>query len=118
MQASSVFGSGVPETIGPFRIIRLLGEGGMGAVYLGERIEQFSQQVAIKILHPHLFPASADAKIQKEGSLLASLEHPGIVRLLDLGIAVNGLRYIVMEYVDGLPITTWCDHHRLPLRRR
>jgi len=118
MQASSASGSGVPETIGPFRVLRLLGEGGMGAVYLGERMEQFSQQVAIKILHPYLFPATADAKIQKEGSLLASLEHPGIVRLLDLGVAGNGLRYMVMEYVDGVPITTWCDHHRLPLRGR
>src|SRR5271154_2761702 len=113
MQASSASGSGVPETIGPFRILRLLGEGGMGGVYLGERMEQFSQQVAIKILHPHLFPAIADAAIEREGKVLAALDHPGIVRMLDLGVSETGLRYIMMEYVDGLRIDEYCDVHRL-----
>jgi serine/threonine protein kinase len=108
----------IPETIGPFRLLRLLGEGGMGAVYLAERREQFSQHVAIKVFYPHLFPASADAKMRREGQLLAALEHPGIVRMLDLGVSESGLRFLVMEYVDGVPIDAFCNQHRLPLRRR
>lgn len=108
----------IPETIGPFRIVRVLGEGGMGVVYLAERIEQFSQQVAIKILHPSLFPKAAEPSIVREGQLLAVLDHPGIVRMLDLGESAAGSRYIVMEYVDGLPLDAFCDLHRLSLRRR
>jgi hypothetical protein len=108
----------IPETIGPFRIVRVLGEGGMGMVYLAERIEQFSQQVAIKILHPSLFPKAAEPSIVREGQLLAVLDHPGIVRMLDLGESAAGLRYIVMEYVDGIPLDAFCDLHRLSLPRR
>ena len=118
MDSRAPFSSGIPPSIGPFRISRLLGVGGMGVVYLGERMEQFSQQVAIKILHPHLFPAAADAELEREGELLAALEHPGVVRLLDLGVTENGLRYIVMDYVDGISIDAYCDNHRLPLARR
>ena len=118
MEPSAPFNFTTPQAIGPFRIVRLLGVGGMGVVYLGERIEQFTQQVAIKILHPHLFPATAEEKLEREGQLLAALEHPGIVRLLDLGATEKGLRYIVMDYVNGAPIDVYCDHHRLPLRRR
>lgn len=118
MHSRAPFSSGIPPSIGPFRIARLLGVGGMGVVYLGERMEQFSQQVAIKILHPHLFPAASDAKLEREGELLAELDHPGIVRLLDLGVTGNGLRYIVMDYVDGVSIDAYCDHRRLPLARR
>ena len=108
----------IPETIGPFRIARVLGEGGMGVVYLAERIEQFSQQVAIKILHPSLFSKAAEPSIVREGKFLAVLDHPGIVRMLDLGESATGARYIVMEYVDGLPLDAFCDLHRLSLRRR
>lgn len=118
MEPSAPFNSVTPQTIGPFRIVRLLGVGGMGVVYLGERMEQFSQQVAIKILHPHLFPAAAEEKLEREGQLLAALEHPGIVRMLDLGVTENGLRYIVMDYVTGIPIDAYCDDQHLPLRRR
>jgi eukaryotic-like serine/threonine-protein kinase len=107
-----------PDSIGPFRILRLLGVGGMGAVYLGERMEQFSQQVAIKILHPHLFPTAAESRLHHEGRMLAALEHPGVVRLLDLGATADGLQYIVMDYVDGIPIDAYCDRDLLPLRHR
>ena len=118
MQPPIPFETAIPETIGPFRILRPLGVGGMGAVYLGERIEQFSQQVAIKILHPHLFPDVAIAKLEREGQLLAALEHHSIVRMLDLCVTEAGLRYIVMDYVDGIPVDAYCDNHRLPLRSR
>jgi non-specific serine/threonine protein kinase/serine/threonine-protein kinase len=90
----------------------------MGAVYLAERIEQFSQQVAIKILHPHLFPSDATVKLAREGQLLAALEHPGVVRLLNIGTTEAGLHYIVMDYVDGVPVDLYCDDRTLPLRSR
>jgi hypothetical protein len=109
---------GILPNIGPFRVVRLLGAGGMGSVLLGERMEQFSQQVAIKILHPHLFPAVAEARLEREGGMLATLEHHGIVRMLDRGVTANGLQYIVMDFVDGLAVDAYCDLHRLPLRRR
>jgi eukaryotic-like serine/threonine-protein kinase len=117
MQSSSGLISG-PNSIGPFRVLRSLGAGGMGNVYLCERMEQFSQQVAIKVLHPHLFPAAAAARLKHEGQMLAALEHPGVVRLLDLSATEDGLRYIVMDYVDGIPIDLYCDRHRLPLAAR
>jgi predicted Ser/Thr protein kinase len=118
MKLPQSFDFPVPATIGHFRILRPLGEGGMGVVFLGERMEQFSQQVAIKILHPHLFPESAVAAIEREGQILTALDHPGIVRILDRSITETGLRYIVMEYVDGLPLDQFCDGHRLPVRDR
>ena len=118
MQPLDSFGSEMPLTIGPFRILRPLGVGGMGTVYLGERMEQFSQRVAIKILHPHLFPDAADARLAREGSLLSALEHPCVVRMLDLDVTEQGLRYIVMDFVDGVRIDAYCDECQLPLRPR
>ncbi|HEX4320847.1 MAG TPA: serine/threonine-protein kinase [Acidobacteriaceae bacterium] len=118
MQPPTLFDSENPQTIGPFRIVRVLGVGGMGAVYLAERTEQFSQQVAIKILHPHLFPADATAKLEREGQMLAALQHPGIVGLLDIGVTESGLRYMVMDYVEGLAVDAYCDSGRLSLRAR
>ena len=108
----------LPESIGPFRIVRCLGEGGIGVVYLGERMEQFSQQVAIKILHPHLFPPDAITAVEREGQILAALDHPGIVRMLDFSANEAGRRYLVMEYVDGIPIDRFCDEQQLNITRR
>lgn len=76
-----------PVFIGPFRVIRTLGVGGLGTVYLGERAEQFAQRVAIKILHQHFFVDDSLTGIWHEEQILASLEHENIVRLLDHGLA-------------------------------
>ncbi len=108
----------VPSTIGSFRIVRLLGQGGMGVVYLGERIELFSQRVALKILHPQISIGMEDATLDHEGQILTSLDHSGIVRLLDRGEDTSGLRYIVMEYVEGMPVEEFCDLRRLPIEDR
>jgi predicted Ser/Thr protein kinase len=101
-------------TIGTFRVIRLLGSGGTSMVYLAKRVGSFSQQVVIKLLHgPHgLVPA------EDEGRLLCSLEHANIVRLLDRGIHESGQRYLVMEFVDGLPIDRYCDDKLLTNAQR
>jgi serine/threonine protein kinase len=114
--------STMPASVGPFRIVGALGGGGMGDVYLGERLELFSQRVAIKVLHAARRGdgASEDAygTAVREEDVLVSLDHSNIVRLLDRGVTDGGLRYIVMEYVDGVAIDVFCDERRLSVRER
>jgi serine/threonine-protein kinase len=105
--------------IGPYRVLRELGRGGMGVVYLAERDDgQFRRRVAVKVLR-----ASQDAdelyqRFVAERQILASLNHPHIAQLLDGGVADGELPYLVIEYVDGLPITEYCDRHRLDIPAR
>jgi predicted Ser/Thr protein kinase len=109
--------SGEPSTIGPFSIVRVLGQGAMGVVYLGERMEQFSQRVAIKMLHPHVSLLFGENSLRHEEKVLTPLDHPAIVRLLDTA-EHKGLRYIVMEYVEGLPLDDFCRKYALPTEQR
>lgn len=89
--------------LGPWRLLRCLGRGGMGEVWLAERSDgRFEQQVAIKLLHRQ--GAEEDARFLREQRLLARLEHPGIARLLDAGTLADGQPYMVMEFVDGSPL--------------
>src|SRR5438477_5422944 len=107
------------QRIGPYRILREIGRGGMGAVYLAERADdQFQQRAAIKLL-PH--EARSDASVRRfleERQILASMEHPAIARLLDGGMTDDALPYFVMEYVDGVPIDRYCDDQRLTIEAR
>lgn len=103
---------------GPYRIVRELGRGGMGRVYLADRDDaQYRGQVAIKLL-----PSSASAGLQErfrtERQVQADLQHPGIARLLDAGTSEEGESYLVLEYVDGKPIDAYCREHRLPVAAR
>ena len=95
--------------IGPWRLQRRLGRGGMGEVWLGQRSDgRFEQQVAVKLLHRQ----DGDvARFVHEQRLLARLEHPGIARLIDAGSLTDGQPYMVMEYVDGVPLQRYCDEH-------
>jgi eukaryotic-like serine/threonine-protein kinase len=108
------------QSIGPYRVIRLLGEGGMGRVYLAVRAdEQYRQQVAIKMMHAgQLAPHRLLARFRAERQILADLNHPNIARLLDGGITPEGVPYIVMEYVEGVPIHIYCRTHHLSVRER
>lgn len=107
------------ERVGNYRLIRVIGTGGMGSVYLAERVdEQFEHRVAIKILHPHRRDPSLVARFRAERQLLANLDHPNIARLLDGGETEEGVPYFVMEYVDGLPIDSFCDERRLSVAER
>ena len=107
-----------PDRVGPYRVLGLLGRGGMGAVYRAERADgAFEQTVALKLVHQGL-PASARRRFLAERQILARLDHPGIARLLDGGLLPDGRPYFVMEHVEGEPITEYCDRHRLPLRDR
>ena len=99
----------MPEQIGPYRVLSLLGLGGMGVVYLAERAdEEFRLKVAIKLSQVPLFDEGARRRFRAERQILANLSHPNIARLLDGGATANGWPYIVMEFVDGVPITSWC----------
>ena len=109
----------VGRRIGPFRLVSLLGEGGMGAVYLAERDDaQFTHQVAIKILSHAVGSPQAIARFRDERQILAALEHPNIVRLLDGGSTDDDLPYLVMEHIDGMSITRYAEQHALSVRAR
>lgn len=105
--------------IGSYRLNRLLGEGGMGTVYLAERAdERFEQQVALKLLSAQRPATELVARFIAERQMLAKLEHPNIARLLDGGETDTGVPYLVMEYVDGQAIDGWCDTRQLETRAR
>jgi hypothetical protein len=109
----------VGRRVGRFRLLELLGEGGMGAVYLAERDDaQFSHRVAIKILRHAVGSPEAVARFRDERQILAGLEHPGIVRLLDGGSTEDDLPYLVMEHIEGAAITRYAEQQRLAVRAR
>jgi serine/threonine protein kinase len=111
--------SRLTEQVGNYRLTRALGSGGMGNVYLGERVdEQFDHKVAIKILQTGRSNALFVQRFRSERQVLARLEHPNICRLLDGGETEDGLPYLVMEYVRGVPIDTYCDEHQLDVIAR
>src|SRR5262245_61961826 len=106
------------ERVGPWTVARLLGSGGMGTVYLAERIgDEFRQRAALKIVRG---PADTILlrRFQDERRILATLDHPHIARLIDGGASERGLPYVAMEYVDGLPMDVYCEAHRLDIRQR
>jgi eukaryotic-like serine/threonine-protein kinase len=110
-------GATPPETFGPYRLLRVLGEGGMGVVHLAERPDVGSL-VAIKILRDASLSPARRERFASEQRTLARLEHPAIARLYDAGTLPDGTPWFVMEYVDGVPITTYCRtrHTSIPGR--
>src|SRR5262245_2674769 len=105
--------------IGAYRIVRPLGRGGMGAVFLAVRDDDhFYKAVAIKTLKFDLDSGPAVSRFRHERQILAHLEHPNIARLLDGGATEHGTPYIVLEYVEGIPITDWCERQQLSIERR
>lgn len=107
------------ETIGSYRLIRLIGRGGMGAVYLAERDDkQFEKRVALKILPVGIGHEELRQRFLAERQMLAQLVHPGIARLLDGGVTEQGTPYFVMDYVEGVSIDEYCDANQLGLDQR
>jgi len=107
------------ERIGPYRIERLLGRGGMGAVYLAHRDDgQYEQKVAVKLLELPMSTEIFRARFRQERQILAVLQHPFIAQLLDGGVDSEGEPYLTMEFVDGLPIHRYCEDAKLGVRER
>ncbi|CAN5869937.1 hypothetical protein BH24GEM1_BH24GEM1_18460 [soil metagenome] len=104
--------------IGPYRIVREIGRGGMGTVYLAEREDEFRKQVAIKLVKRGMDTDEVLLRFRYERQILAALEHPNIARLYDGGMADDGRPYLVMEHVEGRPITEYCDAGRLGIEGR
>lgn len=107
----------LPSRIGPYRVISEIGVGGMGSVYLAEREGDYQQRVAIKVVRG-LLGTDGLRRFKVERQILASLAHPNIARLLDGGTTGDGLPYLVMEYVDGVPIDAYCEARALSLADR
>ena len=108
-----------PSRFGAYRIVRELGRGGMGVVYLGARDDdRFEKLVAIKVISADLVNATTSARFLEERRILASLDHPNIASLLDAGTSDDGAPYVVMDYVEGQPIDEYCAGHHLSVRER
>jgi serine/threonine protein kinase/tetratricopeptide (TPR) repeat protein len=107
------------QMIGSYRLVRSLGRGGMGEVFLAERADdQFRQKVAIKLVRRGLLSRHIEGRLRQERQILASLDHPNIARLFDGGTTLDGTPYIVMEYIDGEPLDLYCDHRKLTIEQR
>jgi serine/threonine protein kinase len=105
--------------IGSYELVRELGRGGMGTVYLAERADkQYEKLVAIKIVRRGMDTDDILRRFRNERQILASLDHPNIARLLDGGTTDEGLPFLVMEYVEGIPVTDYCDDRRLATNSR
>lgn len=107
------------ERIGPYRLVRRIGRGGMATVYLAERADGlWEQQVALKLIRRGLDTRDVVRRFLSERQILSSLGHPNIARLLDGGTTDEGLPFLVMEFVAGTPVTDYCDGHRLTIEER
>jgi non-specific serine/threonine protein kinase/serine/threonine-protein kinase len=104
--------------IGPYRLVRILGEGGMGSVFLAEQESPIRRTVALKIIKPGMDSREVVARFEAERQALALMDHPGIARVFEAGTTERERPYFVMEYVPGIPITEYCDRERLDLRSR
>ncbi|MEW6207241.1 MAG: protein kinase [Acidobacteriota bacterium] len=117
LEPSEPFAAG--RHIGPYRIIGQLGEGGMGAVYLAARDDaEYRKRVAIKVIRPEMNVQIVIRRFLSERQILASLDHPNIARLLDGGTTQDGLPYFVMDYIEGSPITSYCERNKLSIAER
>lgn len=105
--------------IGPYKVVREIGRGGMGAVFLAERADgQFHQQVALKIVRRSFADSDLARRFRQERQILASLNHPNIARLLDGGVSADGEPFLAMEYVEGVRIDDYCTEHDLSTEER
>jgi serine/threonine protein kinase/tetratricopeptide (TPR) repeat protein len=112
-------GGEAPGTvIGPYKLLQQIGEGGMGAVFMAEQAHPVQRKVALKIIKPGMDSAQVIARFEAERQALALMDHPNIARVLDAGATASVRPYFVMELVKGVPITRYCDEHRLTPKQR
>jgi eukaryotic-like serine/threonine-protein kinase len=108
----------VGDWLGPYRLIQEIGEGGMGVVFLAQQSSPLQRRVAIKVVKPGMDSQQVLARFEAERQVLAMMEHPNIARAIDVGVSEHGRTYFVMELVEGLPITRFCDEKQLDIRQR
>jgi tetratricopeptide (TPR) repeat protein len=104
--------------IGPYRLLEQIGEGGMGLVFVAEQQQPVRRRVALKVIKPGMDTRQVVARFEAERQALALMDHPNIAKVLDGGETASGRPYFVMELVKGVPITRYCDEHRLTPRQR
>jgi non-specific serine/threonine protein kinase/serine/threonine-protein kinase len=107
-----------PKSLGPYRLLQKLGEGGMGRVWLAEQSTPVRRQVALKLIKAGMYDDSVLKRFESERQALAVMDHPSIAKVFDAGTTPDGQPYFVMEYVPGVPITDYCDQQRLNIRER
>ena len=107
------------KQLGPYRLLSIVGVGGMGTVYRAERTDgRFQKQVAIKVTPAAIHSPELLRRFTSEQQILATLEHPNIARLLDAGVSAEGIPYFVMEFVEGIPVNEYCDTGQLSTKQR
>jgi tRNA A-37 threonylcarbamoyl transferase component Bud32 len=104
--------------IGPYKLLQQIGEGGMGTVFMAEQTQPVQRKVALKIIKPGMDSRQVIARFEAERRVLALMDHPHIAKVFDAGTTQRGRPYFVMELVKGVPITQYCDEHRLTPRQR
>jgi serine/threonine protein kinase len=106
------------ETIGAYKLLQQIGEGGMGVVFMAEQTEPIQRTIALKIIKPGMDTRQVIARFEAERQAVAMMDHPNIAKVLDAGTTDSGRPYFVMELVKGVPITKYCDDKHLPIRDR
>lgn len=106
------------ERVAPYELVQKLGEGGFGVVWMALQHEPLQCEVALKLIKPGIDSEEVVARFQREQRVLARLDHPGIARVFDAGLTADDRPFIVMERVDGVPITAWCHTHEPDLKAR
>jgi serine/threonine protein kinase len=106
------------DTIGPYRLLQQIGDGGMGVVFMAEQTEPIRRTVALKIIKPGMDTREVIGRFQAERQALAMMDHPNIAKVFDAGVTENGRPYFVMELVKGVSITEYCDQCNLATRER
>jgi serine/threonine protein kinase len=109
---------GIGSRVGPYKLLEPIGEGGMGVVYKAEQTQPVRRKVALKVIKPGMDTKQVIARFEAERQALAMMDHPNIAHILDAGATEAGRPYFVMELVRGIPITEYCDRHRLSIDER
>jgi tRNA A-37 threonylcarbamoyl transferase component Bud32 len=110
--------SGQLRQIGPYKLLEEIGHGGMGEVWLAQQTEPVSRRVAIKLIKSQLTGRMEVARFEAERQALALMDHPNIAKVFDAGTTEDGLPYYVMEFINGISVTEYCDEHQLSIRDR
>ena len=103
---------------GKYKLLQEIGEGGMGSVYMADQIHPVKRRVAVKVIKAGMDSARVLARFEAERQALALMDHPNIAKVLDAGTTETGRPFFVMELVKGIPLTQFCDEHKLPVLDR